>query len=308
MSTIWTVIRNPKASSGKGAKRWPAIASALQAAGVEYQDFETNHALHAIQLTQEAIKAGARNFIAVGGDGTANEVANGILDQTAVDSLDIRMAQIPIGTGNDWRRTVGIPINYRKAAQLIAEAPEIVQDVGKVEYMNEGKKAHRYFINIAGMGYDAFVGLHANQRKAEGKGGMLGYMSTVLGCLSKYECTDIDFTIDGKNHDARKTFYFLVGICKYNGAGMKHCPDASYDDGLLDVTIIEEISTFKAITSLPRLFNGSFVRLKEAHQFTGTKIEVRSTPEVLLEVDGENLGQGPAQFSILPKKLRVIGR
>lgn len=308
MSTTWTVIRNPRASSGKGAKRWPAIANALQAAGVQYQDIETARPLHAIELTKEAIQAGSRHVIAIGGDGTANEVANGILDQDLVDPLEIRMAQIPVGTGNDWGRTVGIPSNYRKAAQLIAEAPEIVQDVGKVEYVHEGKPAYRYFINIAGMGYDAFVGLHANERKAAGKGGMLGYMTTVLGCLSKYECTDLGFTIDGKSHPARSTFYFLVGICKYNGAGMKHCPDASYDDGLLDVTIIEEISKFKAITSLPRLFNGSFTRLKEAHQFTGNQIEVKSVPPVLLEVDGENLGEGPAQFSLLPRRLRVIGR
>lgn len=119
MSIQWTIIRNPKASGGKGARKWPAIEAALQAAGLSYEAFETQHPQHAIQLTQEAIARGRRHFVAVGGDGTANEVANGILGQSEVPPLDICMGLIPIGTGNDWGRTVGIPSKLKAAvAQL----------------------------------------------------------------------------------------------------------------------------------------------------------------------------------------------
>ncbi|MEM6268831.1 MAG: diacylglycerol kinase family protein [Bacteroidota bacterium] len=308
MVTTWTLIRNPKASAGKCEKRWPAIAAALESAGIPYEARVTESPRHAIALTREAIARGARNFIAVGGDGTANEVANGILGQDVVDPLAIRLAQVPVGTGNDWGRSVGIPSKYHAAAALIREAPEVVQDVGRVEFTGENGPQSRYFINIAGMGYDAYVGREANRAKAAGKGGLSTYVSTVLRCLTRYEPPDLNFAIDGNAQPPERMFYLLVGICKYNGAGMKHCPHAIYDDGILDVTLIRPLSVLRSILNLPRLFNGSFVHLKEASLYTAQSVRVEASPAALLEVDGENIGMGPATFSILPRRLRVIGR
>ena len=308
MSITWTVIHNPKASSGKGAKKWPGIAVLLREAGISFTAVETARPGHAISITQDAIRQGARHFIAVGGDGTANEVANGILSQTEVDSRDIRLAQIPIGTGNDWGRTVGIPAQVKAAIDLLKSAPEIVQDVGLVQWEENGQARKRYFINIAGIGYDAYVGKVANERKAAGKGGLLGYFGAVVSCLFQYKAPEITFSLDGEAQPPQKVFYMLVGICRYNGAGMLHCPDAIYDDGLFDLTVIGDMSVFRALTALPRLFNGSFVKLKQVRQYRGKHIKIESQPIALVEVDGENLGELPAHFSIEHKRLRVIGQ
>lgn len=303
----WTVIRNPKASAGKGARHWPKIENLLRAAQIEFVDHETQHPRHAIALTREAIAAGARRFIAVGGDGTVNEVANGILNQDIVDSKDILLTQIPIGTGNDWGRTVGIPANHKKAIAVIQAGQTLLQDVGLVEWEQDGQPMQRYFVNMAGMGYNAFVGQVANDNKAAGKGGIMGYVSALLSCLMKFQATDVSFEIDGTSHATRKVFSLVVGICKYNGGGMKQCPDAVYDDGLLDVTIVNNISKPAVIRNVPRLFTGKFVKHKAVEQHRGARIALQTDPEYMLEVDGENIGKGSATFSVEPKRLCVIG-
>ena len=162
MAVKWTVIHNPKSCSGKGAKHWPEIERLLQSAAVEFEVLQTDYAGHAILLAKDAIAGGARHLIAVGGDGTVNEVLNGIFQQSDVPSTEIVLTQIPIGTGNDWRRTVGIPKDYAGCVKLLSGWKEIRQDVGVVEWKTEQGTQRRYFDNVAGMGFEAAVGIKAN--------------------------------------------------------------------------------------------------------------------------------------------------
>jgi diacylglycerol kinase (ATP) len=305
MAPHWTIIHNPKSCSGKSAKLWPEIAQLLARSEISYTLHTTLYARHAIDLTRDAILAGARHLVAVGGDGTVNEVLNGIFGQSVVPTDQIVMTQIPIGTGNDWRRTVGIPTKYAACIAMLKDPMERLQDVGVVAWDAEAGTQQRYFCNVAGMGFEAAVGVKANADKAAGKGGILGYIPALLGILFRYQATSVAFKIDGKALPQRKFFTMAVGICKFNGGGMKQCPDAVIDDGLFDLTFINEVPKSIVVANFPRIFTGGFVKIKYVEQHRGKSIEVITGPETLLEVDGENIGQGAASFSILPVALRV---
>ena len=113
--------------------------------------------------------------------------------------------------------------------------------------------------------------------------------------------------VDGEKKGDFQLFSLSAGICIYCGAGMKQCPDASYNDGQFDVTLIEKISKLKVIANIPALFSGKFVKNKEVHQYRGKCIEITNDKETLLEVDGEVIGSGSCEFTILQEVLRVLG-
>lgn len=307
MSSHWTVIFNPAAASKRAQRHWKKVYQILKEEEIPFEFHETQAPRHAIKLTQEAISRGDRKIIAVGGDGTLNEIATGILSQEKVDPLDIKLGQIPIGTGNDWGRTMGIPSDYRAAVKVIREEKTFIQDVGVVSFKEEGKRSQRYFINMAGMGFDAFVGINANTRKAKGRGGAFGYVGVLLKSLIRYQATPTRWYVDGESHES-KVFSLVVAIGKYSGGGMMQAPPAIPDDGLLDMTVIKDLSKWTVVRNIRNLFTGTFVKNKAVVQFTGTEIRVASQPANLLEVDGDNIGTGPAEFSILPKALQVVVR
>jgi len=304
MAPHWTLIRNPKAASGKANAAWLRIQPLLSSHGIQYSVLETQSPGHATRLAREAIERGARHLVAVGGDGTVNEVANGILVQSAVPSSSIVLGQIPVGSGKDWGRTVGIPSRYDAAVSVLKQGKDIVQDVGSVHFTHKGQDKSRYFVNIAGMGFDAFVGEVANRKKAAGKGGIMGYISALLTSLKQYKSLPAAYTVDGDTHAKTMVFSLVAGICQYNGGGMKQCPDALIDDGLLDLTLIRDLPKWKVIRHIPGLFTGKFVKDKVVFQAQG-KIILIESPEMMIEVDGENIGTGSCTFQAHPKMLTV---
>ena len=265
MQNRWTVIRNPSAASGKGDRVWPAIEKALTAAGWELDVHVTAHAGHATALARQALAAGHRQLLAIGGDGTAHEVANGILSQAHIPSQEILLAQIPVGTGNDWGRTMGIPAKMEDAVAVLRTGTHRVQDVGRATLRDSGEQ--RFFINVAGMGYDGMVARVANERKAQDKGGMLGYVGALLSCLMKYKAQPLEVTQADGTQVSAPMFSLAAGICKHNGGGMKPCPEAIPDDGLLDLTWIGNLSKLAVLRNVPRLFSGTFVKHPAVSQY-----------------------------------------
>ena len=302
---LWTLVLNPHAASGKGAKVGPELEGLLKEAGVAYELLVTERPGHALELVKEAVQRGARNFVAVGGDGTVNEVANGLLQQKEVPMHELLMTQVPIGTGNDWRRTLGIPTDLGKCVAMLKGWREVTQDVGTVQWEAKGEKKERYFLNIGGMGFQAYVGMVANQRKAQGKGGIMAYVGALISSLKEYKSKTVGFELDGKVLPERAVYSVAVGICKYNGGGMKQCPDAVYDDGLLDLTLINHLPKRSVIVNVPGLFSGRFVKHRAVEQHRMEALVVKGPADFLLEVDGEVIGQAPARFGIVKQGLRV---
>ena len=302
----WFVIVNPNAGRRKGEKDWPEIARLFVEANIRYKSMFTQHRIHAIRMARKYVEMGYQNIIVVGGDGTMNEVVNGIFTQSKRPSNNITVGLIPVGTGNDWCRMFGIPYDYKSAIDVITGGKTFLQDVGWVKFQQEGMEKNRYFVNMAGMGYDALVAEKKNKQKDQGKGGTLSYMLNIFSSLFSFKETMIEISVDGEDVLKAPVFTMNVGICKFNGGGMMQLPNAIPDDGILDMTVIKKLSRFKVVSSVAKLYDGSFTRMPQVKTFKGKSIVINSKPEVYMEADGESLGHSPFKFGIVPKSLKVI--
>lgn len=300
----WGLILNPNAGSGTGKKNWPAIQKLVKRARIEFDVVFTERKGHAIELTQQLIEKGFRKLIVVGGDGTLNEVVNGIFYQKNIEPKEMTLAMIPVGTGNDWCRTFQVPTKYMDAIKLIRDEKTVVQDIGLVDFHN-GSTPDRYFANVAGIGFDATVAQAANKLKEQGKGNAMSYILILLKTLLRYNSKPMQLTV-GEEEFKERMFSIGIGIGKYNGGGMKQLPNAIADDGLLDITIIKNISKWTVIKELKGLYDGSFLSHPKIAALQNTTVYFTKN-QLEIETDGESVGQGPQNFSILPKALRVVG-
>ncbi len=305
VSKEWYVVLNPVAGGGKAKRRWPEISRLLSENGITFEMGETKDKGHAITLTKDAITKGYRNIIAIGGDGTNNEAVNGIFKQNVIAPSQITYALIPIGTGNDWIRTYQIPKDYRKWIPILAQRKTKVQDVGHVTYFNDGKQEDRYFANVAGMAYDAFIALKSSAKK--GGVSKLVYLWLVVSHLFSYKNRKAAVIFEDKETEAE--FYSInIGICKYSGGGMQLVPHSVPDDGLLALTYDTGLNKAEVITITPSLFTGNIAKHKKvlAHQVKNVRVEAREELPTYVEVDGEFLGETPCEFSIIEKLLKVV--
>ena len=302
----WLIIVNPNAGVKKGVRDWPLISNLLNLAGISHLCVLTEHRNHANHLAGEFIEEGYRNIAVVGGDGTMNEVVNGIFQQKIVSPDTITLGMIPVGTGNDWCRTFGIPFDYKNAIRILKNGKTFLQDVGKISYFKNQDSVQRYFINIAGMGYDALVAKKTNILKEKGKGGPLTYLYFVFSSLFQYKFIEAVIEIDDQQVFKGEIFSMNVGICKYSGGGMMQVPGAVPDDGLFDVTLIKKTQKWAVIRYTKKLYDGTLIDLPFISTFRGKSIRIRSIGKIYLEADGESLGHSPFIYEILPQSLKVV--
>jgi YegS/Rv2252/BmrU family lipid kinase len=302
---VWLAIVNPNAGNGKGHKDWDLISGFLKKKHLSFTVQFTESKGHAVLLTQEAVKAGYRHILTIGGDGTLNEVVNGIFTCDTCPSTDISLALIPVGTGNDWGRMFGIPLDYEKAVSIISEGRQMVHDIGVLSYFNGKEKMKRYFINIAGLGFESVVVKRTNYQKDRGHSGKMIYFYNLLMSLLSYKNTRAEIIVDGEKHSA-DVFSINVGNGRYCGGGMRQTPDALPDDGLLDVTVINGISKFEIIRKLKILYDGSILSHPKIDGYKCKNLKVSSDSILLAEADGESLGHTPAEFSIIPAGVNII--
>lgn len=302
----WLLIVNPNAGIKKGEKEWPKIHKYLQLQGFDFHCVFTAHRDHAIYLAIENIEAGYRNIAVVGGDGTLNEVMNGIFMQQTISPLDITLGMIPVGTGNDWCRMFDIPFDYKKAIDILKQKHPFIQDVGKISYYAKNNLTIRYFMNVAGMGYDALVAKKTNMMKERGKGNPLTYLYFVFAGLFQYKFMEGVIEIDDHILFKGEIFSMNAGICKFNGGGMKQVPYAIPDDGLFDFTLIKKASKWIVFRYAHRLYNGKLTEVPIVSATRGKVIRIRSTGKIYLEADGESLGHTPFVYEVLPRSLKVI--
>jgi len=299
------VIVNPNAGNGKGKKDWAKISDLLKNADLSFEVEFTERKGHAIKLTIEAITSGFRKIITVGGDGTLNEVVNGVFTNISCATTDIILASIPVGTGNDWGKMFGIPLDYEKAIKIISDNKTLLHDIGTICFQNGSEKNKRYFINIAGLGFESVVVRKTNIQKDKGHGGKLIYFFNLLTSLLSYNNTKAEITIDGEITHAN-VFSLNVGNGRYCGGGMRQTPRAIPTDGLLDVTIINGMGKFEIIRNLKILYNGRILQHPKIDGYKCKNIKVNSEAAMYAEADGESLGQTPAEFGIIPEALKIV--
>lgn len=302
----WIVIVNPNAGKGRNDELLKQFFGLMDAHGIAYNKTITPTSLHASRSVAEAIGKGHSRFIVFGGDGTLNEVINGMYSQNAVDPSTLLLANMPVGTGNDWMKTHHLPADATSVIEMIKNGYTSRQDIGVVSYFKDGAQCTKYFLNVAGMGFDAYVTWKTNRRKEKFSRSKAAYLMTLLGSLIGYKPLHYKVFIDGALVADDKLFSLNAGICKYNGGGMMQVPHAIPDDGLLSVTLCKNISVLKVILNVKRLYNGTISQLNEVALYKGKSVEVFSEGNAFLETDGESLGHTPVTFSIIPGGLQFI--
>jgi YegS/Rv2252/BmrU family lipid kinase len=301
----WFVIVNPNAGNGKGKKDWDRISSIFKNENISFSVEFTERKCHAIDITLKAISAGFGKIITVGGDGTLNEVLNGVFNNNICPTTDMTLALVPVGTGNDWGRMFGIPLDYEKAVRIISENKTMLHDVGQVSFYNGTEKKNRYFINIAGLGFESVVVKKTNFQKDNGHGGKLIYFYNLLTSLLSYKNTKAEIIIDGETKQA-DVFSINIGNGRYCGGGMRQTPNALPDDGLLDVTVINGMGKFEIIRNLKILYDGTILNHPKIDGYRCRKIKISSDSKIFTEADGESLGHTPAEFSIIPSGINIV--
>ena len=305
MKNTWLTIVNIAAGGGKAGKDWLQIREFLAKHEVQYHVEFTDRKLHAMVIVRRKIEEGYNKIIVVGGDGTMNEVINGIFAQKRVSTKEIMLGMISVGTGNDWARMFNIPTDYEKAIITIKNQVTFVQDAGLVTYKKNDRTWQRYFINIAGMGFGAKVVAKSNKMKAKGRSGPSTYMINLLTSLLGYRSPKASILMDGLLID-RKVFSLSVGIGKFNGGGMMQIPSAIADDGLYSITLIKKVGKLNILANIKRLYNGKITEHSKVESYTAKEISIDSPTQLHLETDGETLGHSPLEFQIIPRSIMVI--
>jgi YegS/Rv2252/BmrU family lipid kinase len=310
-STRWLVVINPHAGGSKAKTDWPKIRALLQESAFQFDAVFSEYPHHAIPLVKQLIEdKGYTRVLAVGGDGTLNEVVNGIFQQQRFDPKIMTLGLITIGTGNDWGRMYAMPKSYKKQVRILKKGHVFLQDVGEVKYLHDTEEKSRYFVNIAGMGFDALVAKKTNLLKEKGSGGPLSYLYSLITGLFQFHPVQLEIESRGKPLFSGNIFSVSIGICKYNGGGMKQLPNAIPNDGLFDVSIIKKMPKSKVLSNIHKVYDGSFIQMKEVKTFTGNEFTLTSTPthKAFLETDGESLGHSPLHFTVVPKAIGMVVR
>jgi YegS/Rv2252/BmrU family lipid kinase len=303
-SPFWHIIVNPAAAGGSVQKRWPQIEQLLQDMGFSYSVYFTEYRGHATRLAEDALLKGGRYILGIGGDGTNHEIANGILGQSFVPSSEVNYALLPVGTGNDWARQYGISAAPQERLEKLKAQQTVFQDAGMVEYVAEGETRKRYFINVAGMAYDGFIGKKLTERPAQNR---LHYLLMVAQYLMEYRLTAAKISFDGQTVEDK--FYTInIGLCRYSGGGMQLAPHAVPDDGLFALTYAGQLSKAEVLLQTPRFYNGTLLEHPKvgSAQVRSLLVEQTGDSPTLLEADGEFLGETPAVFTLLEKALKVV--
>lgn len=200
---------------------------------------------------------------------------------------------------------MGIPLDYKAAAGLIKESKLILHDIGVVSYFDGDQRKERFFINIAGLGFESVVVRRTNLQKEKGKGGKALYLYNLLMSLASHRNTKAKIIIDGKESSAR-IFSINAGNGRYCGGGMRQTPDAIPDDGFLDITVIREMGKLEIIMNLKKLYDGTILDHPKIDGYRCKNAKISSDEILFAEADGEYLGHTPVEFNIIPSGLNIV--
>ncbi len=300
MADSYLVIVNPVAGGGRALKALESALRVLKQAGKAFEVATTQHPGHATELAAQAA-SGFGAVVAVGGDGTLNEVVNGICR----DGLcHIPVGFLPAGRGIDCARTVGIPTDVAEAARRLVKPRRLKVDLGLITFQDQGTRKSRYFVNVAGCGFDAAVAERAS-RYGTGWGGTLPYLSGLVITLFTYENVPMSWSIDGETGSGRLNTLVMANG-QYYGGGMRIAPNASMEDRLLDFIFIGDFPKLEFLLNVPKVYEGTHLSLSLVSEKRGKRIDVESSHPVRVHADGEVLGTLPIRAEVVPEALTLL--
>ena len=305
MAAPAVAILNPRAAGGKTARRWPEYASAIEARLGALETLETERPGHATDLARHALEGGAELIIAVGGDGTVNEVVNGFFFDDEPVREGARLGYVPMATGGDFQRTVQLPTEPAAVAECLAGGKIWPIDVGKIRLVgHDGSPVKRYFVNLASFGMGGDVSIKAKQCWATSMNGKLAFLWATFAVFFQYGGKTVSLWLDDDREEHRLAITNVaLGNGRYHGGGMHPCPRAVLDDGLLEVTTIEKLSWFELIRDLRILYSENLYVHPKTRHFRAKRVVAESDEVTRIEVDGEALGRLPMEATVLERAL-----
>ncbi|MGE5618511.1 MAG: diacylglycerol/lipid kinase family protein [Sphingomonadaceae bacterium] len=296
------VIVNPVSAGGTTERRWPRIRDLL-AASLPFDSAISEYAGHAIQLGKTGRDEGYDCLVCVGGDGTVNEVVNGALSGDARRPMP-SIGLIPSGTGSDLARSLGIPHRMEEACRRLADPRATLSDLGVVSYVGREGPEHRYFVNAAGLGYDAEVVYRRNGFNRFVRG-TIPYVASLAVTLFGYRNKDVRIALDGVSH-ARRISLLVVGIGRYFGGGMRIAPGAVLNDGYFDVITVGDAGRIELVRNLPGVYRGTHLQNPKVKCERAAEVRVETDDRLMVQADGDLLGLAPAQFQIVHRALTIL--
>jgi YegS/Rv2252/BmrU family lipid kinase len=299
-------IVNPHAGNGSAGSTWPFIEALAKDRLGPFEAYMTKGPGDAAIFAKNAVAEKTKRLVCVGGDGTLNEVVNGIMMNEESMRSELILGFIPKGSGCDFIRTVSIPQDIEQALDLIASGRTRSIDLGILLLKShKNRDCCRYFHNIASFGLGGEVAQRVN-RMTKKLGPFISFMWATLISVFLYGTKRIRIIIDGSFEKEVSVWNVVVANGKYHGGGMRVAPDASVCDGLLHVTIIGNLTIPEVFFNLSKLYNGRIYDIDKVITRTCKKVAAISDERVLLEVDGEQPGMLPLVVKIAPGALQVI--
>jgi YegS/Rv2252/BmrU family lipid kinase len=288
---------SPAAENGAAGRRWPELAHQAAALGLSGDALLSERPGQLVELARKAAGE-AELLVAVGGDGTVNEVANGIA------GLDVELAVVPRGTGWDFVRTYGIPRKLEGAVDVALNGRTREIDLGRARYRGwDGEEREALFANIASAGMSGAIAKRTNET-SKALGGKVSYFWATLAVFSRWRNGEVRVRVDGEEHTGRM-HDVVVANGRYFGGGMMICPEAEPDDGRFDVLLIGDLTKRDLMLTLPKTYRGTHLPHPKATVLRGVQVEVETPEPLPVELDGEQPGTTPVSFEIVPRALRL---
>ena len=307
-SARFAVIVNRLAHKGRAGRRWSAMKSELEKRLGPVDALFTEAPGHATVLAREALAKGARRFVTVGGDGTANETLNGLIGPDGrLVAPDAALCPIPAGTANELCRALGYLGDTAQAYDAAAGTGSRAVDLIRVRCIGlDGRPVDRFGYLIVSVGGAAEISHRTSRSRWLKKFGEIAYLLMTPVVTLGYHPRLIALSIDGAPAVSRKIFTALVANTENGGGGMKLAPGASFDDGVLNLVEVEDTSKASILFSiLPRTYSGAYVHHPSVRVASGRLFRFDSDVETLVDLDGETVGKLPLEVSVLPKAFNV---
>lgn len=288
-------VVNPAAGEGKTSRIWSTTKDRFVRLGLRFEFAETTRRGEATELARRAVLDGWPLVVAVGGDGTVNEVLNGLAGAEPAATLGI----VNTGRGKDCCRNLGLPSRPSFQAARLLEGEDIPVDLGVVRWP-DGRQ--RYFVNALGAGFDAAVAERAQRARGSGT---IPYLFAVLGTLRAHRAVPSTILVNQGFHSSGPITAAVIANGPYYGGGMKIAPSADPRDGLLDLVLLGDLSRGELLRWLPTVYRGGHLANPKVTTARGRTVSIEAPTPLLVHVDGELCGETPVQVSIRPGALRL---
>ena len=292
------VVVNPAAGGGKTLKVLPRVHAALKALDVNYHIHLTTEAGDGRAAAARYAREGASLILAVGGDGTIHEVANGVYDS----GIRVPFGVVPAGNGSDFARTVGASKEIEKSIAAACSGRSRTIDAG-LATLDNGTSC--IFVNVAGLGFDALVAERAVRTKFL-PGANLPYLAAALQSLFSFKNIETTVLVDGVIIKTKAVF-IQIANGMYMGGGYKIAPMADIEDGKLDLALVGDLSKPDLLMNIPKVYTGKHVGHPKCTFKKASSIRVETIQPANLQLDGEIIGPAPVTFQVLPAALLLAG-